>query len=104
MGQSLCCLHMLHTAMFSPFKKGEVFKEHFDDGLYVCKKCGNPLFESGTKYSHDSPWPAFTSTVRPDSVVKVQEKPGALKVSCGQCGAGLGHEFLGDGPKGASRF
>ena len=26
-----------------------------------------------------------------------------LQVSCGECGAGLGHEFLGDGPRGASR-
>ena len=31
--------------MFSPFKKGEVFKDHFDAGVYVCAKCGNPLFE-----------------------------------------------------------
>ena len=25
-------------------------------------------------------------------------------MSCSQCGNGLGHEFLGDGPRGASRF
>ena len=29
----------------------------------------------------------------------------ALKVSCGKCGNGLGHEFVGDGPGGkGSRF
>lgn len=39
-----------------------------------------------------------------DSVTKRQEGPMALKVSCGKCGNGLGHEFLGDGPKGTSRF
>ena len=26
------------------------------------------------------------------------------QVSCGKCGNGLGHEFLGDGPEGKSRF
>ena len=35
---------------------------------------------SGTKFSHGSPWPAFTKTVSKDSVVGVEEKPGALKV------------------------
>ena len=25
-------------------------------------------------------------------------------MSCGKCGNGLGHEFIGDGPKGKSRF
>ena len=28
----------------------------------------------------------------------------ACQVSCGRCGAPLGHEFLGDGPRGKSRF
>ena len=27
-----------------------------------------------------------------------------LQVSCGKCGQGLGHEFLGDGPDEGSRF
>ena len=36
---------------------------------------------SETKYSHNSPWPAFTETIHQDSVTKKQEKPGALKVS-----------------------
>jgi len=90
--------------MFSSFRKGEVFKDHFEDGVYVCAKCGYELFSSATKYSHNSPWPAFTQTYHQDSVSKYEERPGALKVSCGKCGNGLGHEFLGDGPKGQSRF
>ena len=28
----------------------------------------------------------------------------ALKVSCGRCGNPLGHEFVGDGPGGGSRY
>ncbi len=74
-------------------------------GVYVCSKCSNELFYSSQKFEHSSPWPAFTNTVRPDSLSKYEESPGALKVSCGKCGNGLGHEFLNDGPvKGQSRF
>lgn len=74
-------------------------------GVYVCARCGYELFSSRAKYEHSSPWPAFTETIHEDSVAKRKERPGALKVSCGKCGNGLGHEFLNDGPKrGQSRF
>uniref|UniRef100_A0A8C5LED9 Methionine-R-sulfoxide reductase B1 n=1 Tax=Jaculus jaculus TaxID=51337 RepID=A0A8C5LED9_JACJA len=71
------------------------------EGIYVCAKCGYELFSSHSKYAHSSPWPAFTETIHADSVVKRPEhnRPEALKVSCGKCGSGLGHEFLNDGPK-----
>uniref|UniRef100_A0A8C0VS14 Methionine sulfoxide reductase B1 n=1 Tax=Cyanistes caeruleus TaxID=156563 RepID=A0A8C0VS14_CYACU len=70
-----------------------------EGSIYVCAKCGHELFSSRAKYEHSSPWPAFTETLRGDSVAKREERPGALKVTCGKCGNGLGHEFLNDGPK-----
>ncbi|PIK46113.1 putative methionine-R-sulfoxide reductase B1 [Apostichopus japonicus] len=74
-------------------------------GLYECVECGYELFSSKKKFEHSSPWPAFTETVHKDSVSKRPDGPQALKVSCGKCGNGLGHEFLGGGPKkGQSRF
>jgi len=90
---------------FCTFSKGEVYKDHFESGKYVCNECGHDLFKSESKYEHHTPWPAFTNTILSDSVVKKEERKGALKVSCGKCGNGLGHEFLGDGPGGkGSRF
>ena len=81
----------------------EVYVNFFDEGIYVCAKCENPLFHSTAKFQHDSPWPAFNSTVNSDSVAK--EADGfAYYVRCGKCMSGLGHEFLGDGPDGSSRF
>lgn len=50
-------------------------------GIYVCAKCGHELFSSRAKYEHSSPWPAFTETLRGDSVAKRKERPGALKVT-----------------------
>ena len=94
----------------------EHFRDHFEEGnfkflslhnihhtrthtgIYVCVKCGHPLFESTRKFDHPSAWPAFSKTVSPDSVRKEQETATAFRVSCGQCGQRLGHEFLHDGP------
>jgi len=84
---------------------GEKWKNHFDEGVYVCAKCKAPLFNSTTKYKHNSPWPAFSDTVTRDCLKKRSDGRDALKVSCANCGLGLGHEFLNDGEKkGESRF
>lgn len=90
---------------FCSWSTGEKYKDHFDDGIYVCAKCGHELFNSAKKYSHSSPWPAFSSTIHSDSVIKHREGSSAYKVRCGKCKNGLGHEFLNDGPSfGQSRF
>ncbi|KAJ8253935.1 hypothetical protein COCON_G00205470 [Conger conger] len=68
---------------FCSFKGGEVFRDHFEVGMYVCSKCGHQLFSSRSKYEHSTPWPAFSETIREDSVFKKEEKLGAYKVSCG---------------------
>ncbi|KXJ23512.1 Methionine-R-sulfoxide reductase B1 [Exaiptasia diaphana] len=89
----------------------EKYRDTFEPGIYVCANCGHELFHSKAKFSHNSPWPAFTDTVRDDSVVKEVETESqsssnapALKVSCGNCKCQLGHEFLKDGPNEKSRF
>lgn len=90
---------------FCSWFSGEMYRDHFQNGVYLCSQCGYELFSSKKKFQHSSPWPAFTETVHKDSVSKRPDGPRALKVSCGKCGNGLGHEFLGDGPKkGQSRF
>lgn len=49
-------------------------------GVYVCSKCNHPLFSSRSKFAHSSPWPAFTDTIREDSVTKMMETLTAYKV------------------------
>lgn len=82
----------------------EKFKDFFKAGKYVCVKCGHDLFSSNSKYEHSSPWPAFSETLRPDSLYKKPETAEVFKIHCGNCKHPLGHQFLGDGPKGKSRF
>ncbi|XP_023346113.1 methionine-R-sulfoxide reductase B1 [Eurytemora carolleeae] len=91
--------------------KEEIHRDNFSPGQYNCSQCDYPLFSSSSKYEHDTPWPAFTQPIHPDSLLKEAEnepqmssKNLALKVSCGKCKNSLGHEFVGDGPGGKSRF
>lgn len=57
---------------FCAWDRGEVWKDHFAVGKYVCAKCGHELFTSRAKYKHDSPWPAFSETIHEDSLSKVR--------------------------------
>ncbi|KAK0153125.1 Methionine-R-sulfoxide reductase B1-A [Merluccius polli] len=71
---------------FCSFSGGEVYKNNFSPGLYVCAKCDHQLFSSRSKFEHSSPWPAFTDTVHEDSVAKHKERAGAFKISgCVRC-------------------
>lgn len=49
-------------------------------GIYVCSQCSHPLFSSRSKFPHSSPWPAFTETIREDSVTKMMETLTVFKV------------------------
>ncbi|KAA8581802.1 hypothetical protein FQN60_003383 [Etheostoma spectabile] len=64
---------------FCHFSGGEVYKDHFKPGMYVCSKCNHPLFSSRSKFAHSSPWPAFTDTVTEDSVTRMMESLTAYK-------------------------
>ena len=71
-----------------------------DAGIYRCACCGNPLFDSGTKFDSGSGWPSFWQTIRegalkllPDNSLGMER----IEVRCAKCGAHLGHVFK-DGP------
>ena len=68
-------------------------------GAFICAGCGEPLFDSVTKYESGTGWPSFwapkdgavgTSTDRKFFMVRTE-------VHCSKCGGHLGHVFP-DGP------
>jgi peptide-methionine (R)-S-oxide reductase len=69
-------------------------------GMYRCVACGQPLFDSDTKFESGSGWPSFTA---PADEASVEERPDTshgmnrTEVLCSRCDAHLGHVF-NDGP------
>lgn len=77
--------------------------EYWDDwrsGKYQCLCCGEPLFESETKFDAGCGWPSF---YQPIDAVSIQENRDTThgmirtEVTCKKCGSHLGHVFP-DGP------
>ena len=77
--------------------------EYYDakeEGIYRCAACGNPLFDSDTKFKSGSGWPSFWAPVDDDHVEYHEDRKLGMartEVRCAACGSHLGHVF-GDGP------
>eukprot|EP00093_Oithona_nana_P010948 10948.XXX_259303_258616_1 [CDS] Oithona nana genome sequencing. len=64
---------------FCSFSRGEVFKDHFEAGTYVCANCEFELFGSESKYGHHTPWPAFHATKHQNSLSKKMQQKNTFK-------------------------
>jgi peptide-methionine (R)-S-oxide reductase len=81
------------------------FSHEYNDvkepGVFDCVACGQPLFETETKFKSGTGWPSFYKPVSEENVQEVEDKSLGMtrtEVICGNCGAHLGHVFP-DGPK-----
>ena len=83
-----------------PAFTGEYWDNHAE-GTYRCVCCGEPLFDSRTKFESGSGWPSFTQPAAPDAVETEADESLFMKrteVHCARCAAHLGHLF-DDGPR-----
>ena len=71
------------------------YLHHTDDGIYVCAGCGQPLYDSKTKYDACG-WPSFWDAL--PSAVATRNDGGSVEAICSRCQGHLGHIF-DDGPK-----
>ena len=75
------------------------YNMHFDNGTYVCKGCGTPLFESSSKFDSGCGWPSFDESIEgavryePDNSLGMRR----VEILCNNCDGHLGHVF-DDGP------
>lgn len=68
-----------------------------ETGVYVCKQCGTPLYNSKDKFEYTCGWPSFDDeipgAVARDSYIDPQF---GQEIHCAQCGGHLGHVFHGE--------
>ncbi len=76
------------------------FTDHKEEGVYVCRLCGLPLFSSAAKFHSGTGWPSFFRPFDPDHVAERPDSSHGMvrtEILCRRCGSHLGHVFP-DGP------
>ena len=92
--------HVMREAGTEPAFTGKYHKTK-DPGTYVCASCGQPLFDSETKYESGTGWPSFYKPLGAGAVEEHSDNAYGMRrteVRCARCEAHLGHVFP-DGPR-----
>lgn len=86
---------ILHKGTERPFV-GK-YTDEKSRGIYTCKLCDAPLFDSSSKFDSRSGWPSFDDEIK-GAIKRIPDKDGRrVEIVCSNCGAHLGHVFEGEG-------
>jgi peptide-methionine (R)-S-oxide reductase len=91
--------HVAREAGTEPAFAGKYWKTK-EAGTYHCVCCGEPLFDSKTKFDSGTGWPSFYQPVTHDNVAERTDSTYGMRrteARCAKCDAHLGHVFE-DGP------
>jgi len=69
-------------------------------GVYACRLCGLPLFQSESKFESGTGWPSFFEPFDPEHIRSIRDTSHGMirtEIRCRRCDGHLGHVFP-DGP------
>ena len=74
------------------------YNDFFEVGIFVCRACNNPLYESSAKFDAGCGWPAFDK-VKKGAVNRYSDMSlgyERTEITCARCDGHLGHVFEGE--------
>jgi len=74
------------------------YNKFFEKGLYVCRACNNPLYNSSSKFRSNCGWPSFDDEIK-GAVIRIPDFSLGMKrveICCSNCKGHLGHVFEGE--------
>ncbi len=73
------------------------YEDHYEKGVYVCKRCSASLYRSDDKFDARCGWPSFDDEIEGAVERTVDADGQRIELTCHNCGAHLGHVFEGEG-------
>jgi len=74
------------------------YNDFYEAGLFVCRACSSPLYESKTKFNSGCGWPSFDDEIE-GAIVRYEDSSGGrirTEICCAKCDGHLGHIFHGE--------